>query len=202
MATDQIDPNTLLKLFDLRSKRDVQKFCRDATVGHTELARVLRLAQSGAFEPYEYLRHHSEFVPDHLLPTEQVGAILAAGVLGGEKAQRASKVARKLSQLFQDRRVFSAHLIYHPSGQLWHLIYFDQRDMEIHGRNHWKRGSHIHYSRESYVNADLKEVWTEVCGTPPKLPASEHLRCVDTRERGLVGPADSDGPPSQIVWAP
>jgi hypothetical protein len=104
---------------------------------------------------------------------------------------RGNKFVRKISQLFRDRRVFCSHLIYMPTKDRWHLICFDQRDMAEAG-NHWKAGgSHIHYSRECYSNDSLDEVWTRVRGRPPKRPASEHIRFVDPRERGFIGPADA-----------
>src|ERR1700722_15676228 len=75
-----------------------------------------------------------------------------------------------------------------PSTTYWHLFYFDQRDMSPYS-NHWKKGgAHVHYSRGSYVNKSLEEVWADVCSSPSKLPSSEHIRLSDPRERSFVGP--------------
>lgn len=133
-------------------------------------------------EPYLYACHFDQRVPAHLLPTDEDNRVLASAKLGGMHTERASKVARKFSQIFQDRRILCCHLLYDPTKAYWHLFYFDQRDMSPYS-NHWKNGgAHIHYSRESYANKSLDEIWADVCSSPSTLPSSEHIKFSDPRE--------------------
>ena len=90
--------------------------------------------------------------------------------------REARKTVTKVFQIFQDRRMFSAHLFYTPSNKFWHLFYFDQLDVtDIN--NHWKAGGpHIHYSRESFTSAPLADVWRRVRARPPNPPPSVHVR--------------------------
>lgn len=190
----------LIRLLNLPDKRSVEKFCREITVTKRDLADFVIGARMGAMTPYQYACHFDQRVPAHLLPTDEDNGALVHAKLGGGSARRANKFARKVSQLFLDRRMLCCHLLFDPSKTRWHLFYFDQRDMD-HPTNHWKKGgAHIHYSRESYVNKSLDEVWEDVLRDPPKLPSAEHIRFVDTRERGFVGTADTLSPPSDIAW--
>src|SRR5690349_18052970 len=175
MPRDADCKNALIDLINLPTKREVEKFCREASVTSRELCDVLLAARVGGWAPYRYACHFDQLTPEHLLPTDRDNAALVANG-PGPMGPGAQKFARKVSQLFSDRRIFAAHLLYLPSKEKWNLIYFDQRDMSVDA-NHWKRGgSHIHYSRESYVNDNLDNVWARVCSRPPKPPSSEHIR--------------------------
>lgn len=187
---DEKAKNTILDLFNLPDKKAVQKFCREATITNQEFASVAMAAHAGILAPYKYARHFAELVPEHLIPAPGDSAALAANGVG-PMGPAAQKFMNKVTQIFRDRRMFGAHLFYMPSKEIWHLLYFDQRDMSTDG-NHWKQGSHIHYSRESYSNDPLDMVWERILATPPKPPASEHVRYVEVRERGFVGPGDSE----------
>jgi hypothetical protein len=190
MTSNSTKPNTLLDLIKLPDKRAVEKFCRDAIVTMEELSDFIWAAKFGDLAPYQYACHFEQLVPEHLLPTDSDNGALAANGTG-KMGPDAQKFVRKVGQLFKDRRVFSAHLLYEPTKTYWHLICFDQRDMDITS-NHWKKGgSHVHYSRECYVNDNLDNVWARVCGRPPKPPSSEHIRFTDPRERAFVGPGDT-----------
>ena len=142
----------MIALLALPDKKAVEKFCRDLTVTHQDMADFLLGARTGVFSPYLYAYHFDQLVPDHLLPTDEDNGALAGATVSGTSPQ-AQKFMRKVSQLFQDRRVFCAHLIYDPSKTYWHLFYFDQRDMSHHG-NHWRNGAHTALSA-AYVGHAL-----------------------------------------------
>ena len=93
----------------------------------------------------------------------------------GPARGKALKSIRKINQMFEDRRLFSAHMIFHPATPEWHLFYFDQRDWQQRG-NHFHKGSHIHYSRHDIVRASAARIWEGVMASPPKPPKSEHVR--------------------------
>ena len=165
----------LIALLNAEKKADAQKICRSLVVNDKDLADLILVGIAGALEPYIYVKHFSEYQPEHLsLKNQELGAIGRNGV--GPLAPKARKALNKITQLFVDRRLFCAHLFHEPSHKRWHLFYFDQRDRSSDG-NHWKAGGpHIHYSRESLTRGSLQEVWRAVCQMPPELPNSLYIR--------------------------
>jgi len=165
----------VLQLFNVAAKNDVKKYCRDLVIHSDDLTNMILAGRVSALRPYEYACHFSQIEPEHLNPTERNFAALAVNGVG-PLSREARKTVTKVFQIFQDRRIFSAHLFYTPSNKFWHLFYFDQRDVtDIN--NHWKAGGpHIHYSRESFTSAPLAEVWRRICARPPNPPPSVHVR--------------------------
>jgi hypothetical protein len=166
--------SAVLDLMRLPNKAAVQKYCREVTFTGSDLVNVVLNARVGALAPYRYANHYDHRQPSHLEPTDEELKALATNGVGPARG-KARKVLRKIHQVFEDRRLFSAHMIYHPETPEWHLFCFDQRDMQRDG-NHWKSGSHIHYSRHDIANALARDVWEAVLKSPPKLPKTEHLR--------------------------
>lgn len=166
---------TLLRLLNIESKNEAKKYCRDLVIRSEDLSHIILTGRVSGLHPYEYACHFDQIAPPHLTPTDQDFAALSANGVG-PMSRAARKTATKIAQIFEDRRVFSAHLFYTPSGKYWHLFYFDQRDITIRG-NHWKVGGpHIHYSRESFCREPLKDVWRNVCASPPQPPSSIHIK--------------------------
>ena len=171
---DQQRLEELLKLLNIERKRDAEKYCRTLTIRSDEFADIILAARLTGMRPYIYDCRFTEYTPKHLNPSgKELEALAKNGV--GKMGRGAQKAANKIFQIFEDRRMFSAHLFYTPSHNYWHLFYFDQRDVTDH-RNHWRHGPHIHYSRESFTNKPLKDVWAGVCSDPPELPKAIHIR--------------------------
>jgi len=167
--------NNLVELLNIEKKREVKKYCRDFVVRSEDLFHLILAGNASSLKPYKYKSHFSEMVPSHLNPTDyDLSALASNGV--GPMSHEANKTATKIGQIFKDRRLFAAHLLYMPDGRYWHLFYFDQRDIDKY-ENHWNAGGpHIHYSRESFCRKSLAEMWSQVCLPIPKLPSSIHIR--------------------------
>jgi hypothetical protein len=182
MSEDQERRNPLLTLLYLEgSKKEVEKFAREMVVTEEDMGIAFLGAGAGLVEPYLYERHFKTLTPQHLVPTRaDIVAIATNGA--GELKPKGKKTMRKVRQIFIDRRMFCAHLLYLPTKERWHLIYFDQRDMSAED-NHWKKGgSHFHYSRESFVSYKMDQMWAQVCGEVPKPPPSMHIRYLEEPE--------------------
>lgn len=163
-----------LGLFDLRGKREIKRYGRSLTVTSEDFSDVVLAARIAGLGPYEYACHFLEVRPDCVEPTrEQFEALGASsvGVLSG----RALKTARKIDQLFRDRRLLSVHLFYMRSHRHWHMFYFDQRDYQA-PQNHWKHGPHIHYCHSAFTSEPLGEVWLKATASVPDFPPSVHIR--------------------------
>jgi hypothetical protein len=116
-----------------------------------DFINVLLAARVAGLGPYKYSFHFSETIPDHLHPKDE--ELVALGTNGvGQLKGPALKAMRKVNQIFRDRRQLAMHLFYVPSQNYWHLFYFDQRDYQ-QNKNHWKHGSHIHFSKHIYQGA-------------------------------------------------
>jgi hypothetical protein len=156
----------------------VERFCQNLTITSDGFANVILGAQLGRIPGYEYLSHFVELRPDDIkLTTSDLSALSSNGV--GTLNKEAKKTVRKLNQAFLTRRLLSVHLFYTPSRMFWHLFYFDQRDYE-NPNSHWEHGPHIHYSRESFVNCPLEDVWSKVTQDKPSLPPALHIRYSDS----------------------
>jgi hypothetical protein len=165
----------LVKLFNLEDKKSVERYCRDLLISSDDRFHIILAGRAPGIRPYLYACHFDQRTPEHLNPTDRDLAALASNGVG-TLSRSARKTVTKISQIFQDRRLFSAHLFYTPSHKYWHLFYFDQRDVTAE-RNHWKIGGpHIHYSRESFCREPLREVWQAIRGSPPRPPRSFHIR--------------------------
>lgn len=165
----------ILRLLNIEGKKELQKYCRDLVIRSEDMFHLILAGRTSGLQPYKYACHFDQITPAHLNPTDQDFAALSTNGVGS-LSRAARKTVTKISQIFQDRRVFSAHLFYMPSFKYWHLFYFDQRDV-ADTTNHWKiGGSHIHYSRESFCREPLAVVWAAVCASPPCLPSSVHIR--------------------------
>jgi hypothetical protein len=171
-----------LELLNIPDKKSVKKYCQDLTLTPKDLSSIIMAGRLGALEPYEYACHFVELVPSHLpLTANDKEALQANGV--GPLSLSAAKACKKITQIFKDRRLFSAHLFFTPSHDYWHLIYLDQRDTDTEN-NHWGvGGAHIHYSRESFCRDPLPVVWEAICEEPPRPPGSIHIRFNETFER-------------------
>lgn len=169
------DLEDLIELFNIKDKKSTEKYCRNFVLRSEDLSAVILAARLGAMKPYTYTCHFVTTTPEHLHPTKNdIAAIAANGV--GRLKPTALKAVTKVNQIFKDRRMFSAHLFYPPSRKYWHLFYFDQRDVEAIG-NHWRKGGpHIHYSRESFCREPLDQIWKNICTDNPSPPKAIHIR--------------------------
>lgn len=173
LAADGV--SKLLDLLNATDKKTAEKLCRDLLVNRKDLVQLVLAGRTGALAPYQYACHFTEVRPEHLQLTAANSAALSDNGVGPLSLD-AAKAVRKISQTFVERRAFAAHLFYLPSGDIWHLFYFDQRDVDKN-ENHWTVGGpHIHYSRECFTQQSLKEVWEAICALLPKPPKSLHVR--------------------------
>jgi hypothetical protein len=164
----------IVGILQCKTKRDLEKYCRQLTLRQKDFSFALLRARGGAFEPYKYANCFRDWVPDHLqLTDDNLGAIGANGV--GPMGKAARKTMNKVSQIFQDRRQLVAHLFYTPDHAFWYLFYFDQRDHTERG-NHWQHGPHIHLISWHWPNLKLPEVWERIQRGDANFSNKIHLR--------------------------
>lgn len=184
MADDE-SLRALCDLLNLQKKREVERMCASMEITSEGFFHLLIAGRAGAVANLEYACHFTQYVPEHLEPTEEENQALGSTGVGPLEG-KALKLVRKVSAIFNERRVFAAHLFYVPGHAAWHMFYFDQRDTQKRG-NHWKHGPHIHYTSDLIVTAPLSGVWSAICQERPVVPKSLHLRYKDVRGKNRFG---------------
>jgi hypothetical protein len=167
----------LIELLNLDSKADVERHCRDLVVHGDDFAGLVLTAQMGDVGEYRYASHFDERIPDQLNPSaaqREAAGRAKVGPLEGD----AKKFFSKIDQIFKQRRLFAAHLLYMPSHEYWHLFYFDQRDRADEA-NHWREGPHIHYANDRFHRDPLTHIWARVRSGETAFLKPVHIRYID-----------------------
>ena len=141
------EPNleNLLKLFEFDKKRDIEQHCRQLVIsGEAFFQLVCSCDMTGI--PFLHKILWRDSAPDHLNPSEAELKALANSGPGLIKDPQALKAVRKMSQIFVERRYLVGHIFHVPDLTKWHFFCFDQRDLEGDKPNHWKEGSHVHFT--------------------------------------------------------
>lgn len=134
--------NSLLAIFNINKKSDLISHCRDWPILKSDFANLICACMIQAI-PIAHFRFHKHHHPAHLVPKEQEHLALARNGVG-PLSNEAKRFARKIDQMFEERRLLNAHLfIPREFPTHWHLFYFDQRDVDPH-ENHWEQGTHVH----------------------------------------------------------
>jgi hypothetical protein len=171
---DNADVEGLVRLFNIESKRDLEKYCRDFVVRQNDFVAFILVTRAGGLEPYRYASHFAERIPSHLRATDEELAALSQNGIGPLQG-KAWKAVSKTFQLFEDRRCSAAHLFYTPDYAYWYLFYSDRRD-EAATENHWQNGSHIHLISSHWPNLRLEKVWQQVRAGHTNFANKIHLR--------------------------
>ncbi len=166
---------SLLKIFNIEAKSDLEKYCRQLAVQKNDFFILIQAGLAGLLDPYKYACHFHQKIPEHLHATdEERRAFSENGV--GPLRDKARKFTSIMLQVFEERRCFAAHLFYTPSHTYWYLFYFDQQDQNA-DKNHWPRGGpHIHLISSHWPNLKLEEVWQDVQEGKTNFSNKIHLR--------------------------
>lgn len=167
--------NLLLEILNFGSKRDLVRHCKRVTIYQHDFVVLILGAQAGSFHPYKYANHYAEVVPEHLVPKEVERRTVETNGVGPFKTVEAKKFTKKLFQLFRERRVLAAHLLYTPDYRYWHIFHFDNRDRATHG-NHWKFGAHIHYVCDLWTDLTMLQAWERITNGRASSSSDLHIR--------------------------
>lgn len=161
----------LVTILSINKKQDLKRYCRTAIITQTDLANFIMACNAG-MGPFTHQARHREYIPDHLKLSEvDIGALTAAGHF----KKRAQKTMRKVSAIFDERRLLSGHIFFNPDQSIWHLFYFDQRDFSERN-NHWEGGSHIHLINWLWSGRTAQSTWNEFCDGNPKMNGALHIK--------------------------
>lgn len=149
----------LVEIFHCDSKKSLEKHCQKITVYDVDLVGLILAGQHGDLSPYHYANHFERTFPKDGFPNEQDHSAIASNGLGLLKTRESQRFSNKIFHLFKAQRSLAAHLFYTLDYRYWYLIYFDNRDVAMHG-NHWKGGPHVHMVSDAF-GMPLEQVWTK-----------------------------------------
>ncbi len=174
----------LLGLFDIKVKSELKKYCRNLIITRSVLADLILTVTVGGLGSYKYASHFADIVPEHLSPkSEELEALARSGI--GTIEGKAAKGVRRLSQLFNERKLFAAHLFYTPDHTYWYLFYFSAGRDTAKLRNHWKHGPHIHLICDLWSQIDMLDAWAQIKSGKINFPTPLHIRYDEERLRRL-----------------
>lgn len=161
----------LLGLLSCSSKRDAKRLAGTLMLSSSAFDELITSAASLGYVHQPCVR---DMVPAHLASGL---AVLASG--------NPSKLATRLPQMFKDRRRLVGHLFHTLDGTVWHLFYFDQRDMGHTRPANWKRGPHVHYLSHLWPEHSMQSIVDEFNSAKPHLNGAEHIGYVDDDWPGI-----------------
>ncbi|MFZ4776557.1 MAG: hypothetical protein ACOYM3_14390 [Terrimicrobiaceae bacterium] len=138
--------HTLVKMFAIEKKSELEKYCSDLTITQEELVQLILWSP---LIGYVHSRRHEEHQPVEARLTERDMAALRT-VDPAIRAQRLPTIVNKVRNMFDVRKRVSAHLFVGRSR--WHLFYFSFRDVDDDPNNHWKHGSHVHFVNDLWLH--------------------------------------------------
>jgi hypothetical protein len=170
----------LIKIFDTDKKKDLVKHCKNITIYKSDIVDMIIACEMG-ITPYLHRIHHADYLPDHLMPTdEEIAASMASKP--GPVSGKAEKFIKKTAQTFKERRYLVGHMFYKADLLRWNFFYFDQRDLD-HRNAHWKEGQHIHLINYLWPNYEPNKLWSEFCSGNMKIKDSIHVKYFDEIRR-------------------
>jgi len=147
-------PEYLQRMLEIEKKSELEKYSKNITITQEDFARLV--FNSYAIGYNHRIKYH-DFVPSHLVPTDEERKALRSSKVGESLKGSAKKFVTKVSAIFNERRYLVAH-IFHNENK-WHLFYFDQRDIENMRGNHWKKGVHIHFVNYLWPCYNINKLW-------------------------------------------
>jgi hypothetical protein len=156
-------PDKILKLLQLSTKSDADKYCKSLIISEFELFLFI---QNCHLIGFEHKSKFPDYVPHHLIISDADTTKLKNG--------DTKPVSKKLGPLLDERRHINVHLFYRNSE--WHCFSFSDDDIEKNKNNHWKNGSHIHYISFLWPSYTKEQIWCSFDTRKTKLSGNIHIR--------------------------
>lgn len=177
---DERSLEKIIELFNASNLKTVKSLAKRLVITRATFVGLILAAKSGDLEtmPYNHQMNCFEYVPDHLIPTEEDMDAFHANDPGEFKG-KARTFVNKIFQTFEERKWIVWHLFYTSSQEYWHLFYFDIKDMNEEN-NHWKIGGpHVHYISNLWPQFTISDVWERLRSGSKEFGSNVHIRFVD-----------------------
>jgi hypothetical protein len=170
---ETIDIDTLVKIFILRTKKELKAFVREAVLHSADFASMILACDAGAM-PWAHRIWVHDRVPKYLALTDKDHDAMSSAKVGPH-TKGTKKATNKIFQFFEERRRLVGHIFYNADLTDWHFFYFDQRDQDDE-RNGWKHGPHIHFVNVLWPQLEPEKVWKAFCTESEVPKRALHIR--------------------------
>ena len=174
MNLQTVDSEGFIKLFNIKRKRELVKYCKNLTIYQSDFVSFISLCKSGMGD-YNYKSSFRDKVPNHLILTDDDHKALTSNGVGPLN-KKTKKTIKKMFQYFIERCYSVAHLFYSDSLKYWYLFYFDNRDLSDI-KTHWVKGHHIHLINDLWFeNIKADEAWKQYLSGNLRVSTKIHIR--------------------------
>jgi hypothetical protein len=163
-------PEELRALLSVARKKEAARLCKDITV--TKQGLVSLIFNAGKMR----LRHRvkvKEFNPHELRMSSGEISYLSESP-PGRLGSRGVKVARKLFQTFQARKIHVCHLFERRDN--WHCFFFSLEELHNHRNSHWNEGAHLHYVSSLWCRLKPHQLLKMFDERDVRIPGKLHIR--------------------------
>ena len=162
-------PEKIKALFAIKKKRELIKYIRVLKITGGDFNELIQGCNGIG---YIHVPQFHEYIPSHLsIDTDELRKCVDT-----EHPKEMRKIRRRISALFDERRIVAAHVFMNEQRQ-WHLFYFSHVDTDKSKENHWRHGTHVHFVNYLWPRLDIDKIWEEFSKSRWKeIPDSEHIR--------------------------
>jgi hypothetical protein len=161
-------PSYLQELLSISKKNQLRKFAKQIKITRRDFAT---LVWNAAAIGYGHEIKSREFRPTD---PSLLGDWNFDHTEDGKLTPEAIRTVKKIKQIFYQRRMLTAHIFFNRAR--WHIFYFDQRDMDTLGWNHWKCGPHIHFVNDLWPSYDPQDLWNTLDAAETNIGGCLHIR--------------------------
>jgi hypothetical protein len=177
--------NNFAKIILSKDKKTLGRLCNSTTVTSSEFVDFI-IACKGGLTHLDHTMHFLDYVPDHLVETEEDLDVLNA-TREIQQSRRGQASLRKLFKSHGERKyrvghIFTSKELEHPDSE-WHFVFFETKELYAR-RNHWVGGPHVHITNYLWPNLCCQSVWEDFV-LQRRFPRSKmHLSFIDPHRAG------------------
>jgi hypothetical protein len=177
--------NTFAEVIFCKDKKSLTQLCKVTTVPQSHFVDFILACKAGLTH-LNHTMHYVDYVPDHLMETDQDLAVLKA-----DKAFQQSKQGqvslRKVLKDHGERKYKVGHMfvskeLQHPIKE-WHFVCFEIKELTARA-NHWQGGPHVHITNHLWPNLYCQPIWEDFVHRKIFPSSKLHLSFIDPSRAG------------------
>ena len=177
--------NTFAEVILCKDKRSLSQLCRTTTVSQSDFVDFI-IACKADLTHLNHTMHFVDYVPDHLVETDQDLAVLKAD-RAFQQSKQGQVSLRKLFKTHGERKYKVGHMfiskeLQHPISE-WHFVFFEIKELAT-GANHWQGGPHVHITNYLWPNLYCQPIWEDFIHRSAFPSSKLHLSFIDPSRAG------------------
>jgi hypothetical protein len=151
--------NPLLPIFQLKHLDELAAYCTGLEVSSRDLLELVLHSRAGHFEPYNYVAHIVDAVPDEIPLTKDDLNVLTRAQSGVSMSARDERLITQVFTSTDTSKLYAAHLFYTTSCEFWYAFCFNKGDQ-----------AYIHLIT-GHSRLSLEDAWAKITARKLDLPA-------------------------------